>query len=120
MIDMIYLYRRENNSPNIGHAEMVWPFEYQGTHYFASAIAQSNRVIWIYKRDESETPFKTFRFDGARKVKVRGDKILACGELNCCLASVPSILSMVFKIFGYTRSRNLNLSMSRKLPFRSK
>jgi len=88
-------YRKENsNSADLGHTEMIWPFEYQGTNYIATANAQGTRVITIYKRDEPDSPFKKFKFDGARKVKVRGDKILAGGELRCCISTIPQLLAV--------------------------
>lgn len=74
---------------------MVWPFEYQGTSYFATANAGgSNRYIYIYKQDEIR-PFKKFKFPGARYVKVRGEKILACGDPRCYICDIPTLLRII-------------------------
>ena len=111
MINFICLHRREqipmSNSPYPDHyTAMIWPFEYQGTNYIATASSPGlpggqGDDINIYKRDEPDSPFKRFRFVYARKVKVRGDKILACRDRRCCLSTIPVLLVMVFKNFGY-------------------
>jgi len=91
-------YRRAfSTSADVGGTDEIWPFEYQGTNYIVSSHAQSVRKIYIYKRDEPDTPVNLFDFEYAARVKAHGDKILACGRPRCCLASIPTLLAVEFR-----------------------
>merc|ERR1711988_2024460 len=56
-------YLNENGQSSASHCNSIWPFEYQGSQYFASANMANNKgAIYIYKLDNVDptSPFKKF------------------------------------------------------------